>query len=535
MKADGMQITRDTTIHITSAEWRWVVVFAVALTVLSFLPFLWVAFSGAGGTDWQFMGILNNYRDGATYLSKMEQGTEGTLLINFRHTPEPHSGVLIQVLYPALGQVARLIGIPPIPLFHAARVVASLVMYLALYHLAASIWTRLRTRRIFFILVAIGSGFGWFFSLLTGDTTYPDLSIPEIYPFYSSLVNIHFPLSIACLALLSSVVIVAFRPGSTDDPGAQNGGLAAGLLSFALSLLFPQALLPLGVAIGGYVAVYWFGQRRVTLRELRWLLVVVLPAVPMAAYYVAIVAYNPVIAEWNRQNVTAAPAPLTLLLGLGLPLIIALPGIYRAVRRFEVDGDRLMLLWLVAMIVLMYLPTNIQRRFAAGMMIPIAYFATRSLEDFWFQHVNRRWRYRLLVAGVPLLVITYLFILGATLAVTPGPFLPRDYAAVFSWLKQNTRSGEVVLASEPVSIWVPSWVGASVVYAHPFETLHADEKQAQVLAWYDGSTTDCYKLLQEYNVSYVLVGPQERELGAAACADELNLVLRAGDVNVYAP
>jgi len=530
-----MQASRDS-IHITPAEWRWVIIFAVGLTALAFVPFLWVAFSGVSGSDWQFMGVLNNYRDGATYLSKMAQGMEGSWLVNFRHTPEAHPGVFIQALYPALGQLARLLRIPAVALFHAARVVASLIMYLALYHLGASIWMRLRTRRLFFLLVAFASGLGWFFSpLMQGDVTFPDLSIPEMYPFYSSLVNVHFPLSLACLALLVSILIIEFRPGATGDPSVSNGGLVAGLLSFALSLLFPQALVPFVAAVGVYVGAYWLQRRKITMRELRWLLVVILPAVPVAAYYAAIVSYNPVVAEWNRQNVTAAPSPLIFLLGLGVPLLIALPGIYRALRRFEADGDRLMLVWLAAMVVLMVLPTNIQRRFTAGMMIPLIYFATRSLEDFWFQYINRRWRYRLLIAVIPVITFTNLLLLIGNLRVAVGPFLARDYAVAFQWLNQNTSADDVILASEPVSVWIPSWVGARVVYGHPFETLDAAVKAQQVLNWYNGQDTDCASLLAEYRVSYMIAGPLENELGQGVCLAQLNPVFQAGSVSVYAP
>ncbi len=533
-----MQASRDS-IHITPAEWRWVVIFAVGLTALAFVPFLWVAFSGASGSDWQFMGVLSNYRDGATYLSKMAQGMEGSWLVNFRHTPEPHPGVFIQVLYPALGQLARLLRIPPIALFHAARVVASLIMYMALYHLGASIWMRLRTRRMFFLLVSFASGLGWLFS--NGDVTFPDLSIAEIYPFYSSLVNVHFPLSLACLALLASLLIIEFRPGAAGDPSINNGGLLAGLLSFALSLLFPQALVPFGAAVAAYIAAFWLQKRKITMRELRWLLVVVLPAVPVAAYYAAIVSYNPVVAEWNRQNITAAPSPLNFVLGLGVPLLIALPGIYRAIRRFEADGDRLMLLWLAAMVVLMYLPTNIQRRFMAGMMIPIAYFATRSLEDFWFYYVNRRWRYRLLVVVIPLFIFTNFLLLVINFRIAVGPFLARDYVVAFQWLNQNTSADDVILASEPVSVWVPSWVGSRVVYGHPFETLNAVVKEQQVLDWYKGQTADCAALITEYGVRYVIAGPLEQELAQKSesrqtdCLENLTQVFQVGSVNVYAP
>lgn len=530
-----MQTSRDS-VHIAPAEWRWVILFSGALVLLAFVPFLWVAFSGASGMQMQFMGMLNNPFDGATYLSKMQQGYEGVWLVYFRHTSETHSAVFIQVLYPLLGHVARLINIPPVALFHVARVVASLIMYMALYHFAATIWPRQRSRRIFFTVASIGSGLGWILVIFTGGTTSPDLVIPEIYPFYSSLVNVHFPLTIACIALTASVLVTAFRPGVNDDPALNNGGLAIILLSFALSLLYPQSLVPLIGAVAVYGLIHVVRQRTIKWREVRWLLVLVLPALPMAAYYVAVVSYNPAAAEWNRQNITLAPSLPLLAIGLGVPLLMALPGIARAIRKFEQDGDQFMLIWLLVMLVVMYLPSNIQRRFAVGMMIPMAYFVTRALEGFWFNFVNRRWRYRLLMAVVPTITMSYLLVLMGNLSISIGPFLERDYAAAFQWLKQHTQPDEVILASPDVSIWIPGWVGGRVVYGHPFETLNASAKEQMVLTWYKAENlSDCSALLVDYNVQSVIVGPQENAIGQSKCLDTLNPVFNYGSVTVYAP
>src|SRR5690606_22859917 len=106
-------------------------------------------------------------RDGATYLSKMMLGMQGQWLVNFQHTPEPHSGAFLQVIYPLLGQLARLIDTPVLVVFHAVRAVAAIFMYMALYQLAATIWMRVRTRRIFFSIVAIGAGLGWLYAILS--------------------------------------------------------------------------------------------------------------------------------------------------------------------------------------------------------------------------------------------------------------------------------------------------------------------------------------------------------------------------------
>jgi hypothetical protein len=195
-------------------------------------------------------------------------------------------------------------------------------------------------------------------------------------------------------------------------------------------------------------------------------------------------------------------------------------------------------------LIAMYFPSNVQRRFAVGVMIPIVYFTTRAIEDYWFQRIGQRWRYRVFVFVIPLIVLSQLFVLflpilpvlTGQLDRSEGLFLQRDYFIAFRWLENETSSEDVVLAAPHVSVWLPGWVGARVVYGHPYETLYAADKEAQVMAWYDGQTTDCASLLEDYTVRYVLVGPQENALGDSPCPADLGLEIAArfGNVIIYA-
>jgi hypothetical protein len=242
---------------------------------------------------------------------------------------------------------------------------------------------------------------------------------------------------------------------------------------------------------------------------------------------------------------------------LGLPLILAIPAIYRAVRRFEADGDQLLLLWFVMVLVALYLPTGIQRRFAVGLMIIVAYFATRAIEDFWFNYVSRRWRNSLFVMAIPVMAFSLIFILIVPVIpilvgnyqAAAGMLLERDYRTAFEWLSENRASDDVILASPNVSLWLPSWTGQQVVYGHPYETLDAEVKQQAVEAWYTTSAAEeCQRVLNgaysfsgEYHVRYILVGPEELRLGLdptvieSECLDGLQVVAQIGEVTVYAP
>lgn len=530
------------TIHILPSEWRWVTLAAIALVSLAFAPFLWVALSNT--QEWQFMGALHNYKDGASYIAKMLQGQNGQWLLHFQHTPEPHNGAFIQVIYLLLGHLSRLTSLPTIVMFHVARVGASLFMYIALYQLAASIWQRVRTRRLFFLIVSLGAGFGWLLAGPLGDASFPDLTVPEAFPLAGTYFNVHFPLAIACLSLLMAMLIALCRPGAEQDIQQDKGISIAALLSLAVALLYPQGLVPLVLAAGGYLVWMWVSKRRFMRYVFRWIMAVILPAVPLAIYYMAVVTNIPAFAEWNAQNRTEAPNLIVLLLGLGLPLIVALPALVRAVRRFEQEDDRVMLLWLVAMLVCIYLPTNVQRRFALGLMIPVAYFATRGIEDFWLRHINRRMQPLTLALFLPIVSVSLMLILFLPVlpvvtgnpSMSVGIFLERDYTYAFQWLERRTAPNVVVLGAPVVGTWLPAWAGTRTVYGHDYETLDATEKYNQSVAWYQlPAGEDCAVLLDQYHVEYVILGPEERDLGEAACIETLEPVYQYGSVNIYAP
>ena len=67
-------------------------------------------------------------------------------------------------------------------------------------------------------------------------------------------------------------------------------------------------------------------------------------------------------------------------------------------------------------------------------------------------------------------------------------------------------------------MFVPAWSGSRVVYGHPFETVDAERTRSRVEAFFAAGTSDAERaaMLNEWNVSFVFVGPRERGLGLAA-------------------
>jgi hypothetical protein len=536
--------------EVSASEWRWVIIFGGLLVAFTLLPYAWALASDAPNDNWQFMGMLHAHIDAATYMAKIEQGASGQWLFTIDYSPESSPGAAINMYYIALGHLSRLLGLSPLMMFHVARLVATFFMYITLYHLGSVIWQKTRSRRLFFALTGVGAGLGWMFIVFAPDAIpYPsDLFIPESIPFYASLVNAHFPLTIALISLLAATFLRVFRPGFADVPKTGNGGATVLILTVALCIVQPQGWIPFATALGAYITLMTVMDRRLPMPQFQWAALVVLPGIPFLVYYLAVAAYNPGLRIWNQQNLTPSPSLDRYIFGFGLILLVALPGIWRAIRRFERDGDRFMLIWIVVNVVLLYAPINLQRRLAIGLILPIAFFAVRAMEDFWFERVTMRLRGALSIALIVFILPSNIFslllpvfgVLNPVQGIEQGILLPKDTYQAIKWLAANGQPNTVVLAQPlPTSLWVPAYTNKRVVYGHPFETLFAEQKSAEVTAWYERGE-GCDTLIKTYSVRYIIIEPvgagAARPFPGEACLQQLGLTeprQAIGDTLIY--
>lgn len=531
---------------VPRSEWWWTILVSLVFLLITFSPFVIIAVANPSNS--QFMGVMHDHNNSAALLAHMQQGIDGRILTNFLYTSSPTTPTLIHPVYSSLGQLERIIGLPLNILFHIVRIFASLFMYLTIYHLGANIWVKVRTRRIFFTLASIGSGIGWFLLILVGSNTINsiaivDILVPQAFPIYAGAANIHYPIAIACLALLVSNIVPILRPGETIVPSAENSGSIVFITSLVLSIIYPDALLPLGIAYTLNVLINWYNKKEIAIREWQWGLWILVPALPVITYQFLTYSVNPSFALWLEQRTINAPNILLILLGVLVPFVIGIPSLVRAIRRFEADGDRFMLLWLLSILVISQLPLPIKHYALLGILFPVGYFATRSVEDFWFEYIRRRYRTRIIVIFVPIMVLSHLLWILAPIVPTllgwqgfGNVFLEESYGTTLLFIEQEASAGDVILASPEVSLWIPAWTGARVVYGHYAETLNAHERLTEVETWYAESSADatvCTDLLAQHSVDYVILGSRERRLGAGTCTENLTAIGSTDAVTVY--
>ncbi len=524
--------------EVDNAEWRWVFTCSTLLLVVITVPFV-LAYS-LGEPDATFVGILVNPMDGASYLAKMQQGLHGNWLFRLPYTPEPHQGVFVYPFYLALGHLARVFNLPAILIFHAARLIGSMLMFLSIYRFVADWTSSVEQRRLSWLLATVGAGFGWL-AFPLGTLTPDMLTVPEAFPLQAAYANAHFPWAIGAALLLAHTLIVKCLADDSPYPGLDIETIGLAAASVLLINVSPFMLAPIGLGFGAFLIWLAWRRREFPRREFDWGAVVLIFCLPFVAYNAwAFSSQNPVFNSWMSQNLTPSPPAWQYLVAFGPVLVLAAIGL-TTLRRAIQPGDVFLLGWLLTNILLLYAPLGLQRRFSMGLIVPMAVYAGRGL---WRVLLPRLPKPRRALA----LVLTFAMFMPTTVLALVIPvrmatqwlredggqyYISHSEEQVFEWLAEHAP-GAVVLASPETGLHLPVY-DVRVVYGHSMETINAAERGAAVLAFFSGE--DC-SVLSDESVDYVLVGPRERELaGSESCAIAGPAVYQTpgdGDVIIYA-
>jgi hypothetical protein len=503
-------------------ERRWLAWVTVSLLLASLVPYLAAWALAPEGT--RFTGLLFNPWDGNSYIAKIGQGFSGSWLFRLPYTPEPQSGAYIFLLHLALGHVSRLAGLPLILSYHLLRLAGGAVMLVGLYVLACRLSDQVGERRLAFLLAAVGSGMGWLMAPLGVETA--DLWVQEAFPVYSLLANAHFPLTIGLMCWIAAAGIVIADPSASGGGGSKPvWGAVIAISAIALGVIQPFGLVPVFGGLGVMLAARAIRSRHISWPAVLWTAGAAVLALPYPLYMQWAIRTDPILAAWNSQNVTPSPPIWDWIVSYGLLLAMAVPGAIRAVRK-RADAGWLLLGWVAVTFVGMYAPLALQRRLSLGLGASVGLLAGVGWWQVARERVGRRRRLLVQRMVVALSALTPAFLL---LAASLAPMLDgslfyledEEWAALL-WLRENADADSVVLCAPETGMFVPAWAGQPVVYGHPFETVEAEEREAQVLSFYQGGMdpAEQAQFLAESRVAYVLFGPRERALGDARAPGE---------------
>lgn len=500
-------------IKITSKEVKWALLWGTLMVLLTTLPYL-VGWFTSDETQ-QFEGLLISTADARSYLAKMRQGADGQWLWTLTYTHETHSGGPFYFFYLGLGKVCRALGLSLISGYHIARVASGLFLSWTLYYTLSNFVQTVAHRKLAYFLMLFGGGLGWLWLLLgfeTGLWKMPvDLWVPDGYAWYATLIGPHYAFSHALLLL-------AITSGARF---VQNGQLAdwwQTTLWLTLSVLMhPYSVLIIALLMGLWLLIQKWGNWALILKRGLQSAATILPSAPYMLWVAWLFLRHPAFHAWAEQGLNPSPAPLHYLLGYApfLILIGCLP--LRAQTRAATHPQ--IAIWAIGGALALYIPLSAQRRFIEGLEFPLAILAAAGLCNLYhWLHLKRGWKRILLTLTLGLTTMTMLtLLLGATLTVlnpTPQFFLQRGETQLYTWLAEHTSRDDVVLASMLTSSRLPAQASLRVVWGVAPETIDSAHKEARVIHFYQAThPAEATALLCDWEITYVVWGPQEQDLG----------------------
>ena len=496
-----------------------------SLTILlTTLPYLFAAQSG--GDSLVFNGFLLNPVDGNSYLGKMREGWLGHWQFTLLNSSQAPEGSYLFLFYIFLGHVSRWLGLPLIFTFHAARVLSAFFLCWMLYRFI-DVYLAGRsqgTKTIAFALVSLGSGLGWLAAFYGGFTA--DFWVAEAYPFLSMYSNPHFPLG---LALILDFFV------QLRNPVTRSSFFWLVIKGLLLAIVMPFGVVVAGLVAGG-VQLWEIIANKSPIRW--WMLGFLVPGGLFLIYQYIVIQSDPVLSGWNAQNLTYTPPLWDILISFSPALILALGVIAWAIKSGEVEKYKLLVVWLAAGLILAYVPVQLQRRFLLGYYIPIACLAAIGLD--WLATSGKRLLRVSAAAAVAASLISNLFILigGVSAAAQHQPelYYLKSIQGAFDWMLAHRKDDSVVLATPGTSSIIPGATGWRVVYGHPYETPHANQRKQEVEDIFSGemSLAKVQQYFESLGIDTVFVGPDERELGGdLAWIDAFDVVFEGDDVTIF--
>jgi hypothetical protein len=526
--------------------------------LISTLPYIFGYLTTPPGK--QFMGIMLDVPDHAQYFSWMRDLATSNLVSN-RMTPEYNAPVFFNLLWWMMGRTGSLLSLGYPVMYQVLRVAAT-VAFLWLVFLLCGWFIKDRTqRRMAFLIATFTSGFGWVLVLLKyashAEIPFPlDVYIAEGNTFLGILGYPHF-------IAAASYIVIFYLVLRGQQKNQLRYAVYAGLVALFLGWQHTYDLVSIYGVLLAYALLLAIRDRKLPMFMIWSGLIIGLLSCSGAIYSVWLTRADPiwkqVLAQFSNAGVFT-PDPLHLLILLGPAFILA---IFTTLRKnpFRLgrksDNELFLMGWFLVTFGLVYLPVDFQIHLLNGWQVPISILAAQGLFETvipfvesrvwpWLARVRlaarrqsaRRW---VMAAFILLIIPTNLYLLGwrfVDLARHDTPYyLTNNELAAMRWLDQNTRPGDVVMASLTMGQYIPVLTGAQAYLAHWAQTVDYYTKTATVNTFYttQASVSRRVEILQQGNIHYVFDGPAEGILGGASLSNTpgLQVVFSSSDVVVY--
>lgn len=458
-------------------EWRWVLVWAVLIVIISSIPYLWGIWITPPG--YHFLGLTHNIDDGAVYLSWMRQAADGHLFIRNLFTNEPQRGRAFNVLFLLMGWFAALTRLSLIWVYHVFRAGLGIGLIFAIWQFSKPFLEDSGARKLLIPLVGLSAGVGWLFPSGKPPTGPVDIWQPEAITFLSIYLN---PLFLAAQVLMLGALyslLLAHRTGHARYAAY------AGVSMLLLGNIHTYDVVTVAAVWVAYLLIVTARDRKLDLRSIGLSLIAALIALPSAGYQLYVYRIDEVFRA-RANTPTPSPPIWSFFAGYGLVLIGAAVGASLYVRSrprsrphspLSALHSPLLLAWSLIGFMLPYIPVAQQRKLVMGLHIPLCILCAAALSAL-ASRIPRTVRGWTLAAFVVLTFASNARFLAndisllnnGTTAPHYAPFISTAELDAIRHFGDNTRWYQTVLAPPTFSLFLPALAGRQVWYGHWSET-----------------------------------------------------------------
>lgn len=442
------------------------------------------------------------------YLSLIEQGREGSLLVTTRYTPEANVPQFVNTFFPVLGIFARALTISSPVMYTLARVFFGAAQLLVGYALITQCFAERKKRVTALILIFLGTPF-WYVQ--------SDGAIRYIGEFWSGLdpwVRYSFlPHHMAAMTLFMLALLGLHQGLKTNNFRVVLYAGAAGALATWTN---PASGMMLALTLSIACILSWRSIGKQWKYPAFVLLSVAIPFVFLWRLQSSVFPWT-AFSSWERF--VFYPIDAVSYLGvIGIPGILAIFSLPFVLGKRAFLWNALVSWFAVPFVGLgilqLYLPVSNGRYLQNAYFIPAAILATAGLWELAKRAAGRaRWYWMIL--GVVLFIVAvpsyYESVSQQLRSVARDKTnltisVPRLVSEGIVWLGKADRPQAVVLAPEWISTMIPAFTDKRVVWGHPTFTYKLEQKEADVAAFYRFDDLRIAKaVIAKYAVSYVWV------------------------------
>ena len=501
---------------ISSIERKRLLLLSLLVVLLTMLP---IAIGYAVQTaQMRFNGAAFGWADFTVHITTIRSGMQNNWRYTFFFTPIPQQGNYIKLFYQTLGQVGKFFTNSPLTIFYTSLAVFNFIACLMIYRLIAEFFSQPKYRILAFLLAIFGSGLGWLISITqllpkTGPVSI-DFWLYDAFPY----------LGMTCCPNFSAIIsgqigfIVLFlkyrrQPKSTYLAGM----IILGLMLQAIQPFSP--LLPF-ILLGGILLGDWITTRHFPIKNTLAVGMVGLAQLPLLAYNFRVVSSDPFWKIYTSQALTATPPVIYLLLGFFWFWILLLPGLFRP-KIFFTSKRIGLLAWVILILLLVYVPWQMQRRILFYYTLPLAILTSLVIREQISPWLSRRWKLMtehkniLLVPLVILVGFTNLYILFVHTtyqlpALQNNYYHPASITRAISWMEQHTDSNSVMLSTPETAFLAAVQISQRVFAAHPDETANYSLRVSQVNEFFNNQIN--LSEMEPANLKWVFYGPYEKSI-----------------------